>query len=1381
VNKRLQKITLLTFYLTRETMSDNIYSFNKKDRLKKSIIRVRIDMVTFKNNVFLFIFFFQSALSLNPPILNSNQIHNNIYFTTLTKENGLSQNSIYCIIQDKKGFLWIGTEDGLNRYDGYQFKIFRNNKSDPNSLSYNYVRSIFEDFDGNLWIGTNGGGLNKYDPKTERFKSYLHDPGDDRSISNDRILKIIGNNGQGLWIATYNGLNYLNFNTEKFTVFHKNPDGIDGLSDDLVYSLYKDKNNKLWIGTLNGLCIFDIEKKVFTNGIIQSEEIFHENINSICKDYAGNLWFGTQNGIYRYNENLKRFFHYRSNINEKGSLSCNKSPFIFADGKNNLWIGTIGGGLNKYDYVKDAFFTYLNNPYDPESISDNVILSFYEDRSGIIWIGTENGGLCKIDWNKNKFRKYLMIPNLENSLSNPTVYSICQDSFNNIWMGTKEGLNKIDKTGKYKHYFNDPKNDGSLSNNYILYIFEDSFKDLWIGTLNGLNRYDRNNERFIRYFNDPDDEKTISSNKIITIFEDSKADIWFGSSNGITIYDRKNKTFKRIYNSSQKNKILTGDTIYAICEDNARNVWIGTYEGLNKIDYEMKKVLQYRNKEGDKKSLSNNAVFSIHQDKKGKIWVGTWGGGLNLYDSISDTFTHYNEDDGLINNVIYGILEDSSGNLWMSTNEGISKFLVNQNKFMNFSRSDGLFCNEFNMNAYNKSKDGTFFFGAVNGAVSFDPESIENDRYIPPMALTNLQILNKDIKISEKGPLKFSLNETGTLELLHNQNIFSLEFSALYYSNPLENIYAYMLKGYDKDWIFCKNRRFVTYTNLNPGNYIFQVKGAGKNGVWNEKGTSLKIKIKPPFWKTLWAFFIYLFAVLLIIYCIIRYRINQQEEKYKQKIRSLEIEKLKELNELRTNFFVNFAHETKNPLTVISNYLDSYISTHEFTDELKIIKQNLDKIVNDIINFFDLEKLERKKSFYNHEHAVDLSGFISNKVKFFEGYANSQKISIKYSFEDGLFTMIDPDALGKVMNNLLENAIKYNKPGGGIYIRVFSHDEKKIELHISDSGIGMSEDQLKFIFEPYYQISHQKCNIQGIGMGLNIVRRIIDEISGDIKVESNLEKGTTFKICFKKHILSDKETAIADDVNFRQGFITKNIELREELYANDKKNLLIIEDNLQLLAYLQNTMINRYNVFCAINGIDALNKLEKIPIPDIIISDIMMQNMDGFEFYDKLLTYEQYRIIPFIFLTSKNDKNDRITGLRKGAIDYISKPFDVNELIIKIDSILRFSQALKEKNLTCLREKLNLFLEKNVNMTETVIDNPLTTDKKRSNPYEVTYYKYGISKREIEIISLLQCGFERKEISDRLNISINTVKTHISRLFEKCKVNNKIDLLNIFK
>ncbi|MCP4726157.1 MAG: response regulator [bacterium] len=872
-----------------------------------------------------------------------------VVFEHLTIEDGLSQNSVNSILQDERGFLWFGTTLGLNKYDGHNLTIYTHNAFDLSTLSDNWITCIYEDRGGILWIGTKDGGLNKFDRTEGVFKQYLSEPGNRNGISSNKIVSIHEDKQGYLWIATEDaGLNKFDLEKDVFQYITAESGAPNSLSSNNILSVFQDiENDILWIGTdgagldryniLTGECIN------YRNETGNINSLSDNTVKSILMDSHGYLWAGTENGgLNKIDLETGSFIHYTHDPEDPSTLSDNDINTIFEDSKGDIWIGTNYQGLNRFDN-KGGFRIFLQDPDVPGSISSNSVLVIIEDRSGNIWYGTESGGVNKYCRSKLKFGLIKHVPDNLNSLSIDGIWTIFQHEDEVLWVGTYGGgLNRIDRENNvFKHYLHDPNDPESLSDNVVNCIVRENERFMWIGTDNGLNRFDIRNESFEVFRNIPDDSTSLPHNDITNISIEDTGNLWISTwGGGLVYYDRSRNIFQRRISDPADPSSLHREKIASIFMDEDNVLWIcSNAGGLVRYNINEGTYKRYRSDPDNPKSISNNKVNIIRTFRKtGRYLIGTFGGGLNIFDPETEEFDHITMQDGLPDNMIYGILEDNDGKFWISTNNGLVNLDVEDLSMSVFSADNGLQSDEFNAGAFFKNSKGEMFFGGIKGLNFFHPDSISRNNYIPQVEIISLNVFNHiylpDIDFSIENPI----------ELLYSNNHISLEFVSLDFTNPEKNKYAYMLEDVDKDWVY-SNFRFANYSNLDPGDYTFRVKGSSSDGIWNEEGTSLKIKIVPPFWLTSWFRFstvLFVIGMVIIAYKVKTRKIRQQrvilEDLVHTRTKDLQ-EKQVELERARGELEVRVDERTKE-LIEKNLELEKEISERmRFENELRISEE----------------------------------------------------------------------------------------------------------------------------------------------------------------------------------------------------------------------------------------------------------------------------------------------------------------------------------------------------------------------------------------------------------------------------------------------------------
>ncbi|MEP7135405.1 MAG: two-component regulator propeller domain-containing protein [Chloroflexota bacterium] len=792
-------------------------------------------------------------------------------FDHLNIEDGLSQSSVNVVFQDSRGFMWFGTEDGLNRYDGYTFKTYKPDPDVPGSLSDRWITAIVEDAEGYLWIGTRQGGLNRYDPRLETFTTYSHSDTQPASLNNDHVNMLYRDQKNNIWAGTPAGLELFDQAQNNFKHYLATPSEVESANKNRITAMLQDKRGQYWLGTSGGgLKKFDVQNDTFESYQSNPEKlntISFDSVTAIVEDNHAILWVGTRNGLNRFDPSTGFFDRFlRPSVDlesplpdnrpssdsskpieaadDTKNISSNVVNALKIDSTGNLWIGT-ANGLNRYEPGR-GFVHYDNDPAFSKSLSANHVISLYEDRSGTLWIGTYAGGVNIYDRQTDLFAYYRNNPLDSNTISDNSIIPIFVDSNGYAWLGTSAGLNRFNRqTNNVVRYQNDPRDIKSLGSNDILSIYEDQAHYLWIGTTNGLDRFDQTTSTFTHFRRDTQGEGSISSNYVYVVYVDSQNNVWAGTSAGLDRLDRATGKFIHYTPRKDDPNSISGAMVYSIHEDHAGKLWVGTFEsGLNRLDPETGIFTQYRHDPQSKTSINNDSITTIYQDSKDRLWIGTDGGGLNLYHPETDSFTYYLEKDGLPNGVVYGILEDAKGNLWMSTNFGISRFTPENKVFRNFDAADGLQSNEFNSFAYAKGKDGEFYFGGVNGLTVFQPNKIADNAYTPQVALTSLTQDDQPLKT------KSSVETLQAVTLEYPQNSLEFDFAALGYNQPGKNQYAYFLDGFDTNWHFIGTKRSGRYTNIPGGDYTLLLKATNSDGVWNETPTRINVTVIPPYWQT---------------------------------------------------------------------------------------------------------------------------------------------------------------------------------------------------------------------------------------------------------------------------------------------------------------------------------------------------------------------------------------------------------------------------------------------------------------------------------------------------------------------------------------------------
>jgi signal transduction histidine kinase/ligand-binding sensor domain-containing protein/HPt (histidine-containing phosphotransfer) domain-containing protein len=1269
----------------------------------------------------MFCFFFSFLVSLN---LYAND--SNFRFSHLTDADGLSINNTLDILQTRDGFLWVATEDGLNRYDGYNFKVFRHNPDNPNTVSGNFITSLFEDNQGNLWIGTSAAGVNYFDIKTEKFKSYSNVAANENSVSGNYIYSTYQDRNGNIWVATENGLNKFNKKTESFERYYYK--GI-GEKYYAFHSIVEDDKGMLWLSSSQGgLTQFNPFKETFiyfSSNINQDNNINTVHVNALLLAKNGSIWLGTNLGITIFDTKVKQFIDFIKLPIKKNAVNSNINS-LFQDSNNDFWIGTFSG-LYKYNLESQTFTHFEENKSNTKSLSINEVTNIYEDSNHNLWIGTLSAGLNKLALNQFSFPHIQHSTTNNNSLSNNNVFAIIEDKNDYLWYGSLGGgLNKYDpKTDVFTHFTHNDDQSNSISSDSVFAVYVDSLNNKWIGTAgSGLNKLSDEDSVFEHYLHQADDEYSISHNTILSIQEHHLGFLWFGTwGGGLNKLDPKSGKFEHFIDNENENSI-SDNTIWDLYQDRHQRLWLGTDNGVNLYQESSQNFVNFQHDPDNRNSLSNNKVLTIYQDSKGNFWFGTWGG-LNKYDEATGKFTHYREQDGLANDSVYGILEDDRGLLWISTNQGLSQFNPETEIFQNYDVYDGLQSNQFNGGAYYKSKAGELFFAGVNGISHFFPGDINDDTTSANVGLTDFLLNNESVPIiaskdknntvslnqnvnKKSFSLKQAINQLDNITLSHHEKLVTFEFSALHLSEPISIKYSYMLEGFDESWIFtdAKNRR-ATYTNLPAGDYIFRVKASNGDGYWNEQGKSLNVTVLPAPWLSWWAFTLYFIVGVSSLITYI-YRLNSRRlQEQAINVRLTRVDKLKD------EFLANTSHELRTPLNGIIGLAESLIDgvagqlPDKANHDLSMVVasgRRLSNLVNDILDFSKL----KNHGLQIQTAAIDINSMIDVVFTISRPTLNKKDVVLVNNIaEDFTAVKADEDRLQQILFNLIGNAIKFTESGSitvsaQLVGNSNSAAQQFICIDITDTGIGIAAENLATIFESFEQISGDETRSKsGTGLGLAVSKQLVELHGGKITVSSTLNKGSTFSFTLPAYNLSDSELKefvatgdarheqtkqqlsrfqVLDDTIDYFPEIDANLQDSNVSHGNRDFRVLIVDDDAINRQVLNNYLLPlNYQLFQAKGGEQALALIDKAseglaegerPF-DLILLDIMMPKVSGYEVCRKLREKYSVNELPVIFLTAKNQVVDLVESFSAGGNDYLTKPISKYELLSRVETHLK--------------------------------------------------------------------------------------------------------------
>lgn len=1014
----------------------------------------------------------------------------NFKFERYSKENGLSSYGPYAVIKDSKGFIWVASQNGLNRFDGIGFKVYTHDVSNPNSISDDYVICVCEDSEGNIWAGTMSKGLNMLDRKTEKFVKYFNDPNNENSISSNNIRTIIHDDGK-LWIGTQNdGLNILDMKTKKVTRVKHNSANPLSLGNDFIWTLFKDSDNNIWVGT-NGSGLERLIRgsntfEHYTHNQKDPESISHNEVRTIFEDKDGYLWVGTNGeGVCRFNKKTGKFKKINFNPNAeqvKGSIVV---MGIAQDENGYIWIGEYLKGLSVYDPVTEKPLKVTSNANDnPIPVLDGVF-SIYRDKTGIIWICHEGKGLYVYNREKFKFGHYKNIPSDPNSLSDNIVWTFCEDNDKNIWVGNRNGLSILNPaTGQFKNLPHNPKDENTVSSNAVRIFYKDRAGYIWLGNnMGALDVVDPKTGKFKHYINHPGDTTKIFSN-IVAFAEDKDELLWMGTySDGLKVFNKERTEVTTYTHNEREPNSLSSNGIWNVNLDNYDNIWIGTYTtGVDKFDKKTGRFTNYRNNPDDTNSLSSDIVSCVFQDKDGIYWMTTFGGGLNKYDMKNNVFRHYTTKEGMPDNYLYGLIEDESGRFWISTNQGLSRFDPRTEIFSNYNTGDGLQSQEFNQNSYFKSSTGVLYFGGMSGFNYFLPSDFSSSNEMPNIVFTTFKLFNKDAE------LPVSVTEASEIELHYNENFFTIEYAAIEYTNPSKIEYAYMLDGIDKTWNMVKNTRTAHYTNIEPGDYVFKVRHTNTEGVWKETPTELKIKINPPFWKSTWFKSIIILFLAAVVFAVYNNRLRRtrkekasQEEFTRKLIESHEEERKKISAELHDSLGQD--------LIIIKNSANLAINKLKTeTDTAKLINQ---------ISEISASALNNVRAISHNLRPAELDklGLKETIKSIIELVASSSDIKFSYSVDDinNVLSKNNEVNFCRIVQECLNNILKHSKATEAS-VQIMLSGNNVIAV-IRDNGIGFNQESVS--------------NEAGIlNFGMKTISERVKMMDGNMKINSGIGKGT---------------------------------------------------------------------------------------------------------------------------------------------------------------------------------------------------------------------------------------------------------------------------------
>jgi len=1282
-------------------------------------------------------------------------------FRNYNTDDGLPDNYIVDIHQDSYGLLWIATENGLSVFDGYSFKTYTYSQHDSTSISSNQISFILEDpaDEGKaMWIATKD-GLNLFDRESDTFTRLMHDPADSLSLPSSDIVSIMKSRDGTMWLGFYgDGLAQMTIDDEATGDLEKrvrykrylHSEDSTTLSNNYLRMLFEDSAGRIWASTSYGLSILDKERKAFKRYYREKNNessISSLSVFKVVEDSSGVLWVATlggrglQRAIVADNGDVS-FIRHGAFSGHPDSLQSTTVLDLHVDKMNNLWIATLGGGLGKYDGKR--FTHWKQDEGGPRAFEANSIFCLTEDQSGILWIGSVYNGIFSTAQMYPQNVRFHHLSEEHRILPEHRIHSIIEDHTGKIWLGTESGiftytlqdglLNLVRETVELEIIGRRDMNLDRMIVTSLLYSGKD---ELWIASefLGGLFKMNVNSGVANFFYNDRDDPSSIHSNTITGFYKDKNDAMWITTVSGIARYTGSG-FINYMHDETAENTLASND-VWGMVHDHDSLYWVGTDNGLSKLIVGPNDEAYFTNfyhQPEDNNTLSHNAVRAIHKDLSGNIWIGT-SGGLNQLikhgpDSVS--FKSY-LNDGERAVEIRSIQEDDNDHLWLNTSIGLSRFDPSTGNIKTFDTGDGLQSKVFNRYANLRHSSGLMLFGGQNGLNIFDPKNIKESQFIAPIQLTSLKVLNKPVSPGKRSVIKKHISLAEEIRLGYQENYLTIEYASLDYRMPSKNQYAYKLEGLQADWVYVGSRNYADYTNLDPGEYVFRVKATNSDGIWNEEGTSVKIIITPPPWKTWWAYSLYFIFALAAFWAFRSYELNRQRLKHELEMEQIEAGRLQELDKLKSRFFANISHEFRTPLALILGPLQQ-LSDGTFNGKPKelypVMIQHAQKLLRLINQFLDLSTLEAGKMSLRAA-PQNIVSFAETLLSLFKSQAEEKSISLNFeSVKDEIEIYFDSDKLEKVLVNLISNALKFTSDGGTLNMLIeidsasTNEEGSHVIITLKDTGIGISEADAPHVFDRFYQVDDSQTRVQqGTGIGLALSKELIELHKGSLSLKSKVGAGSTFYIRLplgKAHLKPD-DIVEAEPVTFSSlpneihlhSHTEEAGESQESEEHTEKPILLIIEDHPSFRNYLRLELQSNYHVLESENGEDGLSAALEA-IPDLIISDVMMPKMDGFELCEQLKTNELTSHIPVILLTARASGESRLEGLEIGADDYLTKPFESRELHVRIKNLIEQRQKLREKfskaatvslkdiAVTSLDEK---FLNRAIEVVETHISN----------------------------------------------------------------------------
>ncbi|WP_295799025.1 two-component regulator propeller domain-containing protein [Mucilaginibacter sp.] len=1213
-----------------------------------------------------------------------------------SSKDGLSYGFVTGIVQDDNGFIWFATEDGLNRFDGINFKVFKHNASNPNSLPSNYLDFLYKDAEGDIWLSTRQ-GIYQFDTNTEKYVKFKQAA---NILVND--LTSITAVKNTVWFSTYTrGVFSYNKTTGIFKNFNlKNIE--PAISNSSTY-VYQDSKGLLWVGAETTTSVFNTkggQVKKSLNNQMPLNQVPAGRVNAITEDEFSNIWIATNKGLAVYKRAQNKILVFEG---PRYQMRSNNFSSLLQDNDHNLLIGLQDGGLYRLDLQKANQTDFENVSIQPVKTDDNftvterTVFRLYMDKDKNVWAGTYGDGVYLLGNVPGIFKKFQNKLRDANSTGYLRYYGMCMDDEGYLWLGTDgDGIYKKKLNGEViQHYFADVPG-APLKNVAILAAYKSRSNDLWFGSYaHGLFKYDKKTGNFTNWTHNASDPSSLCRNDVRTIFEDLDDNIWLGTNNGGISVLPKNGT--KFINYSTANNALPGNNIRAICEDNTGKIYVGTYgNGLLCFDKQQHKFSACFSSSQLAAFLPSKVIYSL-KCFGSKLMIGTESNGLIIYDLESKGIKRFMESDGLANNTINAIQRDSKGNIWVSTNKGLSKIENKTGSILNYDVSNGLQAGHFSpSSSMYSARDNFICFGGTEGYNIFFPDDVKRSNFKPKVLITGLQLFNKDVEVGEKDHiLSKTINKADEIVLKPDQSVFSVQYVALNYPYSDKSEFAYRLVGLDKNWNYVKTQKSATYRYLEPGTYVFKVKASNQDGVWFDDYAAINIRILPPWYKTWYAWLFYVLFAIAMVYYYLRYKNNQSKLKYDIRLAHITAEQEKELNEKKLSFFTNISHEYRTPLTLIINPLKQLLADKENspgdTNALKVVYRNAKRL----LSLTDQLLLFRKADSGGDKLTIvklNIVELCKEVILYFDFQVKTKNLQIEFNSDNAVIEVYaDRGKIEIVVFNLISNAIKFTPDNGKISCGIIE-DRDSVTIRIKDSGYGISKEIGEKLFDRFFQIQNiSQSHGGGFGIGLYLVKTFIDNHQGRIGYESEEANGSTFSVTLlkgKKHfgdnlIFEDttEPSIFLDELMDEEGLITESEYLNQvpadayNALVSSKKVLLIIEDNPEVRQYIVQIFSYEYHVFEADNASDGYSMICEL-MPSLVISDVMMNGFSGIELCSRVKEDSALSHIPFILLTANALPEIKLKGIECGADDYITKPFEKEVLVARVNGLIKSHENL---------------------------------------------------------------------------------------------------------